>query len=1486
MSKKDPIQELVRTYYGNNPFRPNDERVHELEVRFGTKGGINRVAMTRNDYDNVIKKLKSSGFRQTTVDTSGSSILRIYCETNRTIRTDILGLFAIQQYCRTNRLPDNPELCTMTIKQPLPSIKPVDIDDFRFRVSYQTEDVVPKADKTNLENNWSSSKKEFRYLNRVSFVHESFPCIVDISIVKYSSTDSNGKSVRTFKVSDSGVFRNQEGYEFEIEIDPARIGPNTPFSDASKITHALRSVIMLVLSGIQMSNFPISYSEQDRVREEYMALLWSKEERDKIRTIGNKYFMGPQSITLQLEHIGENSDADSTKDNNIRTNYVVTDKADGMRHLLFVNGKGNIYLIRTNMSIVFTGARTKNEQLFQSILDGELITHDKNGNYIQWLAAFDIYYFHKRDVRALPFIEELEGPSVKEGSSSGSGSSRYHLLQTLVQQIEPVSILQTVTKSSVPSPSSPLQLTAKQFFVPTQTHTIFDGCKLILDKNKEGRYPYHIDGLIVSHAYFGVGSDKRNVAGPKTQTTWEYSFKWKPPENNTVDFLVNTVKDANNRDEIYSQFEKGINQCTTVQSSQYKMVELMCGFNPQRDGMTNACQLILNGLKNQSQSSDPVGKNEYLPMRFYPTQPYDPTAGLCRIPLISDGMGGEAMFAEDGDSFTDHMIVEFRYDLELVTWIPIKVRYDKTSRLLNGEKEYGNSYKTCNDNWKSINPLGRITETMLTTGADIPSILVSEDMYYNTNGGKSRSKYQTTAMKNFHNLFVKHMLLCNMARPGNTLIDFACGKAGDLPKWVDAKYSFVLGIDYSLDNLANPMDGACARYVKLNQLVSRIPDALFLNGNSGKNIRDGTAFFTEMDKQIASAVFGQTKKGEQGEQNNLGKGVVKQMGKGESGFSISSCQFAMHYFFESPLMLTHFLRNVMENTQLNGYFVGTCYDGMAVFQELKNVKRDHGIKLVENGTLIWELIKRYDDALDFQENSSSIGLTVDVFQESIGQTISEYLVHFGYFQRLMDTCGFELLSVPEARAAGFPSGTGMFKSLFDLMVSKTKNVGTDANPYGKALQMTEFEKKISFLNRYFIFKKVREINSNDVRIDLTEYELNKQGDVKEPIPEQEQEQKADAKAKGAEEPIVKKRTTRKKIVDSKDKNSLTKAKIAIIVPYRVPVTHASDRAEQLVKFTETMTRILSTHGTDGTLDFKLYVIEQSQDGRLFNRGHLLNIGFSIAQKDGCTNFIFHDVDLLPSESLMHYYINQIPDHKVMHIAGTWGRYGLNATGKINHNYLGGITGFSETTFKEINGFPNNFWGWGGEDDELLLRIKSFNQSQTDAGKQITIIKPGKEEGTITDLENMDITQKMAKLKETKEKGMMKKERLAEHADTYRTNGLSNLDNTFHIISHSACVPNPKGDETRCEKWVVELKGKEEGKEGKEGEKGEEGEKEEGEKDIIVPVKTRKPRAKKIEQIQMVANTFIPEPILAVEQALEDPVKKPRKPRTKKATQIN
>jgi hypothetical protein len=51
-------------------------------------------------------------------------------------------------------------------------------------------------------------------------------------------------------------------------------------------------------------------------------------------------------------------------------------------------------------------------------------------------------------------------------------------------------------------------------------------------------------------------------------------------------------------------------------------------------------------------------------------------------------------------------------------------------------------------------------------------------------------------------------------------------------------------------------------------------------------------------------------------------------------------------------------------------------------------------------------------------------------------------------------------------------------------IKKNKNKSKD---YGEAINMSDYEKKISFLNRYFVYKKIRNVNTDKVQIEFGDY---------------------------------------------------------------------------------------------------------------------------------------------------------------------------------------------------------------------------------------------------------------------------------------------------------------------------------------------------------------------------------------------------------------
>ena len=108
----------------------------------------------------------------------------------------------------------------------------------------------------------------------------------------------------------------------------------------------------------------------------------------------------------------------------------------------------------------------------------------------------------------------------------------------------------------------------------------------------------------------------------------------------------------------------------------------------------------------------------------------------------------------------------------------------------------------------------------------------------------------------------------------------------------------------------------------------------------------------------------------------------------------------------------------------------------------------------------------------------------------------------------------------------------------------------------------------------------------------------------------------------------------------------------------------------------------------------------------FNLGLLKNIGFKVASDKKEEYFVLSDVDLLPSVQILSDYL-RYPD-KPIHLGNFGTRY--NTKRKNNPDFLGGVISFNRDDYLKCNGYPNNFWGWGGEDNALNMRLKKNSTS--------------------------------------------------------------------------------------------------------------------------------------------------------------------------------
>ncbi len=1121
----------------------------ELEIRFGTRGN---GPTTREHFDGVIQKLLSSGF--SFIKKNGYS-LKIQNEfidkkTGQTklslIRAEIHGINDIQNYCKTNMPDEKYVLFTQKMYAKASggggggeTIHPVIFDDFNFKVSYQREKHIANTSTLarSILKSWNDNKKTFRYINRSTLTHPEFPFQIDMSVVKESHKDHTGYvSASTFDAA--RVLESPIRYEMEIEVINDLIGPGTAFNHPKHLMDNLRKMIKIIMSGMQGTNYPVSVSEIRIAQRQYYELLYPEEkergggrdsdseseseseagsrpDRADTRSVVDlrpKHFIGPNSYTLQMHNIRP-IDQDS-KAPNIRINYSVTEKADGLRKLLFIAPKtGHVYLIDTNMKFQFTGAVSLNPKLYNTLLDGEHVIHNKSGKFINAFLAFDVYFVHKADVRSRLFFPAMAN------EDEVLTNFRLPLMESLVKNLQ----LKCVSGGADSLP--PIRIETKKFEIASAEKSIFDCCAVILRCCAEHQFEYHTDGLIFTPLDFGVGSTARNdntVAGPLYKTTWDYSFKWKPAHMNTIDFLVTTKKGEDNEDLISNIFKNGMDMSRCVQIQQYKTLTLRVGYDERKHGHLNPCVSVIEGAVDGGGGGGGGGHGDtYKPAPFYPTYPYDSDAHICHIMLRPDEAGVSQMMTTENDIIQDETIVEFSYDPTQPVnwrWSPLRVRHDKTAEYRAGGKNYGNAYHVANNNWHSIH--NAITPEMLSTGDGIPDELVSDDVYYNNaesgggggGGGGSgidigrgtKVRTLTKGMRDFHNLYVKRKLIMSVARPGNTLIDLAVGKGGDLPKWIAAKLGFVFGIDYSKDNLEHKFDGICARYLDIKRSKRNIPEAIFIHGDSSKEIRSGQAAITERYRLITRAIFGEGAK----DATLLGRGVYPQYGRGADGFDICSVQFAIHYFFENNITLHTFLQNVSECTKLGGYFIGTCFDGARIFQALARLETGDEMSVLSSGSgsggdpqKMWSVRKKYHQK-EFEPDSSSIGYEIEVYQDSINKATREYLVNFDYLTQLLENYGLDLVSSEEAATTlmfPMPDGTATFDGVFHQMELECKNKrdGSDGGgggwsrrcqqEYGSALYMTPEEKQISFYNRYFIFRKNRNINAKQLKSSFLSY---------------------------------------------------------------------------------------------------------------------------------------------------------------------------------------------------------------------------------------------------------------------------------------------------------------------------------------------------------------------------------------------------------------
>lgn len=222
-----------------------------------------------------------------------------------------------------------------------------------------------------------------------------------------------------------------------------------------------------------------------------------------------------------------------------------------------------------------------------------------------------------------------------------------------------------------------------------------------------------------------------------------------------------------------------------------------------------------------------------------------------------------------------------------------------------------------------------------------------EDHYDNKMeiGMNKRKESEIIGLRNFNN-WIKNSLIQKYCQKGDQVLDLCCGKGGDLLKYDKKDISCLFGVDISKESLKDMVE----RYQNSKVKYSL---KLYHGDATTKNI-------------------------------NIGK------------MDVVSCQFALHYSFESEKQARRLLMNVEQNLKNGGYFIITTTDSFVMVKKLK----EKGLKY---GNTIYNV--------EFESNSftNNFGNKYTFQLKEAIDSCPEYLVHPKVLESLAKEYNLDLI---------------------------------------------------------------------------------------------------------------------------------------------------------------------------------------------------------------------------------------------------------------------------------------------------------------------------------------------------------------------------------------------------------------------------------------------------------------------------------------------
>ena len=905
--------------------------------------------------------------------------------------------------------------------------KKIDFNDFDIRIRSSSETPIDNKSINNLANIPISEEQKivFRYKNRISLILIDTPTeklSIDITIVKCS------ESINKIEEAEK---------TFELEID---------YNNKGKINEKSLDIIMKEITKIKQvideTEEIVSKDELDKVVKKYKDLVYGKNNE----SFKNLYKMQP--VSTEVQHILEK----------IPNKYSVTDKADGDNFILYItqiggaNSKPSYYLINGNLVVRKLSERLTNNFTHKfkgdTILEGELIHLTSQNKYL--FATYDCLFFEGEDIRnesdfnvRLNKTRNISGSLTQtkfkyEEYSPGKGEVYDIKKQQKFYQNKIEQYYKNLNELISSAKENDIIFSTKLFFFPTGaldseafmlSYLIWYNCT----ENQIINCPYMLDGIIYTGINQKYTSDKREQKYP--------IYKFKPPEMNSLD--------------VYIEFQR--NQETGTYFDIFD--------NSLPDIIDNQTFRITNFYV-----GDSVGSKE-VPVPFMKDQNNHEVF----LPIVK----GQVRDIEN-NIVQDKTVIEVIYNNNLnvphqYRWTVLRTRYDKTDSVMRFQKRYGNFTTSAVRVWKSMIEAVTIREL---------KNLANPDTYYNqkktlearitssviTTDRQQDKYYQkitslAKVMREFHN-WIKSSLIYTYARQlkydknsnliRSSVLDFGCGRGGDLMKWYHAKVGYYVGIDPNYEGIHNKVDGALSRY---NDVKKKFPGFGDMN-----YIQADASHLLNSESQLK--VFPNMSKDNLGLFNDV-------FGDKNRKFDIINSSFAIHYLFSDENSVDNLVSNISNLLKIGGFIICELFDADLVMKMLGENDTYTSFYTDEEGKkrIFYEIVKKFDGKYD-----NKIGRAIDVHMSWFcddGQYFTEYLVSKDLMVSTMKKAGCYLID------------TDIFRNVYNLnkdwfeRVAPTEENIKNKKFYAKVQKFYEDldgpdkqSKEYSFLNRYYIFKKI------------------------------------------------------------------------------------------------------------------------------------------------------------------------------------------------------------------------------------------------------------------------------------------------------------------------------------------------------------------------------------------------------------------------------